>query len=405
MVEVFAEVWRVLRKDGTVWLNYGDCYACAANGRSAKDTKALGNDDRTFRDKPFSTVTGKRAQTGKHKEASAIYGPNRGYRGANPTNSKRGENIGASIQPNRMPQIGLKPKDLIMMPHRLAIALQDWDWWVRADIVWAKPNPMPESVTDRPTRSHEYIFLLAKSARYYYDAEAVRETAQFPGDNLQDDHDRAFNRRRSTCKIAHQDAIRRGHANAVLVPYADRDNEAIGAQSRHGVALEDEAPRGMRNKRSVWTIPTESYAEAHFATFPQKLVQPCILAGTSEKGCCAECGSPWERIMAPGKSADGGKEYKPGDPSGATSRRACRGGQKEWDNRTPPRELGWRPTCKHDAPTVPCTVLDPFMGCGTTGLIALNYSRNFIGIELNEEYIKLAEKRLHAAVSQELLAL
>lgn len=144
MVDVFREVRRVLRNDGTCWLNYGDCYATAPNGRSAADTKATGNDDRTFRDKPFSTV-------GPIQERS---------------NGGEGQHF------DRRGGV-LKPKDLCMVPNRLAIALQDDGWWVRSEIIWAKPNPMPESVTDRPATAHEKMWLLTKSARYWYDAEAV----------------------------------------------------------------------------------------------------------------------------------------------------------------------------------------------------------------------------------------
>ena len=135
MVDVFREVRRVLRPDGTLWLTYGDCYATSPNGRSAADTKSVGGDDRTFRDKPFSTIGGL-----------------------------------------------LKPKDLCMVPNRLAIALQEDGWWVRSEIIWAKPNPMPESVHDRPATAHEKIFLLSRSPRYAYDTGAVRQGRVSKGD-------------------------------------------------------------------------------------------------------------------------------------------------------------------------------------------------------------------------------
>jgi len=141
MVEVFEEVRRVLKSSGTCWVNYGDCYATPPNGRSATDTKALGKDDRTFRDKPFSTV-----------------GPI--------SKSKQGGNNSARSY--------LKPKDLCMMPNRFAIAMHEAGWWVRSEIIWAKPNPMPESVTDRPATAHEKIWVFTKSRKYYYDAKAVR---------------------------------------------------------------------------------------------------------------------------------------------------------------------------------------------------------------------------------------
>jgi DNA modification methylase len=147
MRSVFAEVRRVLRKDGTLWLNYGDSYAAAQNGRSARDTKIYGHDNRTFRDKPFSTITD-----------------------------------------------GLKPKDLCGMPWRVAFALQADGWWLRSDIIWSKSNPMPESITDRPTKAHEYLFLLARSERYFYDAEAIREPC--------DGDDFTFRNRRTVWEIA-----------------------------------------------------------------------------------------------------------------------------------------------------------------------------------------------------------
>ena len=142
-VNVFAEVHRVLKKDGTLWLNYGDCYATAPNGRSAADTKAAGNDDRTFRDKPFSTVGPIYSKSKRIERGTGRWG---GGNNSDPS---------------------LKSKDLCMVPNRLAIALQEAGWWVRSEIIWAKPNPMPESVIDRPATSHEKIFLLSKSAKYY----------------------------------------------------------------------------------------------------------------------------------------------------------------------------------------------------------------------------------------------
>lgn len=207
MVDVFRELRRVLRDDGTLWLNYGDCYATSANGRSAADTKAAGNDDRTYRDKPFSTVSG-----------------------------------------------NLKPKDLVGMPWRIALALQDDGWYLRSDIIWSKTNPMPESVTDRPTKSHEYIFLLAKSERYYYDADAIREP-------------------KALSTILDPRTNSNGHR---------RDRDYPGQPNNGGTNLG--GPDGYRNKRTVWTISTKPYKEAHFATFPPDLIKPCILAGCPEGG-------------------------------------------------------------------------------------------------------------------------
>lgn len=211
MVRVFREVRRVLRKDGTLWLNYGDCYATAPNGRSAAATKAAGNDDRTFRDKPYGTVVG-----------------------------------------------GLKAKDLVGMPWRVALALQADGWWLRQDIIWHKPNPMPESVRDRCTKAHEYLFMFAKSERYYFDAEAVKEPIQSNKGNGK--------------------SFRGGGSYTSGNSY---NNHAVKARETHGNAPNES---GTRNRRSVWTVATKPFKEAHFATFPPDLIEPCIKAGCPAGG-------------------------------------------------------------------------------------------------------------------------
>jgi len=237
MVEVFRDLRRVLRADGTCWMNYGDCYASSPNGRSAEDCKAAGTDDRTFRDKPFSTVQGT-----------------------------------------------LKPKDLVMMPHRIAIALQEDGWWVRSDIVWHKPNPMPSSVKDRPTPAKEYLFLLTKSARYFYDAGAIREEAVKGGGPgvagwATDGAHTAIAHNQGERKVSARDNFRRENSK--------RGIPQIGQTcGTHRPDRKDTAPAadGLRNKRDVWTIATEAFSEAHFATMPTKLVEPCILAGCPKDG-------------------------------------------------------------------------------------------------------------------------
>ncbi len=248
MVAVFREVRRVLRSDGTCWVNMGDSYATNApgNGSFRKD-----------RDEA-------RYQKGQ----------------------------------GRFHADGLKPKDLIGMPWKLAFALQADGWWLRSDIIWAKPNPMPESVTDRPTKSHEYVFMLAKSARYYWDAEAVREQALNTGGNG---------------------------------PWGPRGDAKRNAATRTDLPTDPWEETAGRNLRSVWTIPTQAYAGAHFATFPTKLVMPCVKAG-------------------------------------------C-----------PPGGL----------------VLDPFVGSGTTLVVAEALGRRGIGLDLSAEYLGLARRRLdrpHAPV-------
>ena len=330
MVMVFREIWRVLRKDGTLWLNMGDSYAA----------------NRTYQ------VT-----DGKHIDV--------------------GNTKGSSVP------LGFKPKDLIGMPWRLALALQADSWWLRSDvieevelycpcgcgyvlqeriwrygqdraIVWKKPNPMPEAVTDRPTSSHEYIFLLAKAARYFYDQEAIREP-----------HISTDQKPRSTRKTGEESCFKR----------QDIGREFFGNSAG-------------RNMRDVWTIATQPYLDAHFATFPEKLVQRCILAGTSAKGCCPECGAPWVRVVEKPKSGSW-HDHSENLTSGA---RQSTGGPK--NNYETGKTTGWRPSCECDAgDPVPATVLDPFLGSGTTGKVAQDEGRDWIGIELNADYCKLAEKR------------
>jgi len=278
MVQVFGEVRKVLRDDGTLWLNLGDSYG--------------------------------------------------------------------------------KEKQLCGIPWRVALALQADGWYLRQDIIWHKPNPMPESVTDRCTKAHEYIFLLSKSKKYYYDHEAIKE----PSSNLG------------------KTKIRFGGNK-----YGDSDDPKHATKS--GDTYTDS---GSKNKRSVWTVTTKPYKGAHFATFPPDLIEPCILAGTSEKGCCQICGSPWTRDVE--------SERKPTRPNLTSKVEGLPG--EVVGNRDPERHVtttktvGWNPNCSCGADTIPCTVLDPLLGSGTTLAVGLNHGRNGIGIELNPEYAKLAEKRI-----------
>ena len=253
IVEIFRHVRRVLRKDGTLWLNYGDCYAAQA-GTGAQ-----------------------------------------GSRGCRFGRTHTQENLKTRVNGS-----GLKPKDLVMMPSRIALALQADGWWLRSEIVWAKPNPMPESITDRPTSSHEKMFLLARSARYFYDAEAVR-TPQLPA---------SLNRLKSGWD-GNKKRDWPGTAQNNFDRYMGKSQEEIDALSG-------------ANLRNVWHIATHPYPDAHFATFPTKLVEPCIKAGCPEGG----------------------------------------------------------------------TVLDPFGGSGTVGLVADRLGRDAILIELNPEYADMARNRI-----------
>jgi DNA modification methylase len=302
-VSVFREVRRVLREDGTLWLNLGDSY---------------------------------NAHPGQRKTTDAA-GP------------KQVTNEGAQGAPSRY-VANLKPKDLVGIPWRVAFALQADGWWLRSDIIWAKPAPMPESVTDRPTRSHEYIFLLSKSERYYYDHEAIKEPAVcgHPSGN-------GYKRE---ARLSYQDERGARGSDEQWQPASWRGSrfdkgktkEAV-EQTGAKVGVRPSAPKGsfngkteamadtgqnafraiteMRNLRDVWTVGAEPFPEAHFATFPPKLIEPCVIGGCPEGG----------------------------------------------------------------------TILDPFFGAGTTGFVARKHRRKFVGIELNPEYVAMAEKRM----SQEVL--
>jgi hypothetical protein len=266
---------------------------------------------------------------------------------------------------------------------------------------------MPESVVDRCTKAHEYMFLLTKSPRYFYDAEAIRE------------------------KLAYPDETRRPLGSKGAWQMDGRE------QRENGGGLPYDGYPSARNKRSVWTVATAPYAQAHFATYPPDLIKPCILAGTSARGCCARCGAPWERLTEQGAiTAKGGKSHR------YFNARLDDRELKENDHSMKAHEtktLGWQPTCPHDGKTnsaykegsnahriallrqaarerggeyasskqtigwnescdcseapIPCTVLDPFAGSGTTGAVALELGRKAILIELNPAYIKLIEER------------
>lgn len=283
IVNVFREVWRVLRKDGTVFLNLGDSYN--GSGKAGKKDSEYFNKHTEF---------GKPA---KNKDKIGI-----------PTNIK-----------------GLKPKDLIGVPWMVAFALRADGWYLRQDIIWHKPNPMPESVTDRCTKAHEYIFLLSKSAKYYCDMEAIQEEA-----TGYDGRKDIFMKGSAKYEDSGQTFAKYGKHIRWKRKYNDSDmgGAGTGFDGRSGYSNLDNPY--VRNKRSVWSMPTQSFKEAHFATFPEDLITPCILAGCPEGGI----------------------------------------------------------------------VLDPFMGSGTTALVALKYDRNFVGCELNPDYIKMAEKRIEPYLLQ-----
>lgn len=340
MVEVFDEIRRVLKPTGTCWVNYGDCYATSPNGRSAADTKAAGTDDRTFPDKPFSTV-------GPIYDAEAKTG---GYRGSD----KNTANAPGRIKAGGM----LKAKDLCMVPNRLAIALQEAGWWVRSEIIWAKPNPMPESITDRPATSHEKIFLLTKAPRYFYDAGAVRQgrTSDEDANTFRGgaytggDTDNATTGKRkvrgnqrvpagwdtstgsgghgSIHKTGRRDSFRREDSKRAAAHPGQ--NMGTHRPDREDVAYPRGEGRNLRNYEpapvQVWPIATRPFSEAHFATFPPELAERCLKAGCPVGG----------------------------------------------------------------------HALDPFGGAGTTALVADRLGMDCTIIELNPEYAEIARRRIAA---------
>jgi hypothetical protein len=260
---------------------------------------------------------------------------------------------------------GLKPKNLCGVPWRVALALQADGWYLRQDIIWAKPNPMPESCRDRCTKAHECLFLMSKRPNYYFDAVAIAEPSITPGLTVGGDgkswHD-------------HKDDLHFGQRI---------DKSRDSRKQAH--------PDG-RNKRSVWTIATESSSAEHFAAYPTRLVEPCILAGTSAHGCCPACGAPWRRVVkrTPMELLRSGRAAQMGE-HGRT--------QASGNMVAPPscETVGWRPTCEcNAAEAVPCTVMDPFSGTGTTGIVALRLGRNYVGIELKRAYADASRDRLKA---------
>jgi DNA modification methylase len=309
LVKVFREVKRVLRDDGTVWLNLGDSYS--SGGRTTTTNQSL-----------------------------------------------RGDKDYGVTRPK--PSKGIKPKDLIGIPWRVALALQQDGWYLRQDIIWHKPNPMPESVKDRCTKAHEYIFLLSKNVKYYFDNEAIKEDSKYHGKDKKSD---------------------KGNIRYEGKRTSNKDTKA----QQSFVTINPK-----KNKRSVWTITTKPFKGAHFATFPKDLIEPCVLAGCPEK-ICVGCGKPYERVMQKPKQLEVDRNKR----SGLDDRKV--GGVLDKYNReNPPIDLGVQKQCNCETnETKAGTVLDPFGGSGTTGIVAVNNNRHAVLCELNQEYIDLAKDRIN----------
>jgi DNA modification methylase len=314
LVAVFREARRVLRDDGVAWVNMGDTYAASR-----------GN-------------------------------------GASGVGEKQATNSG-SLLGKLTPPAGLKPKDLMGIPWRLAFALQDDGWYLRQDIIWHKPNPMPESVTDRCTKSHEYGFLLSKSPRYWMDMDAIRE----PNTN-------------GTIQ-----RLNSGPVQAIAENPKTQHYRIDGRKDGYSEAA-------GRNKRSVWTVATEPTPFSHYATFPQALITPMIQAGCPAQ-VCSVCGAPYERVTEVTHS-----NYKTSSYAVQAAGSAISGGIGKNFPETTRQTIGFRPTCDHtDAPTRPGIVLDMFGGSGTTGLVAMRLGRHYIMSDLSPEYVTIARQRLATA--------
>jgi len=265
-------------------------------------------------------------------------------------------NIGdAHVDSNRKKIKGLKPKNLCMIPARMGLALQADGWMLLQENIWSKPNPMPESAPGRTTTAHEKVFHLSKRPRYFYDADAIREEAEYG---------------------------RREWTNV-------NGNMASAGGGRGHATVRGANPAAGRNKRTVWEIATAPYPGAHFATFPPKLVEPCILAGTSPRAC-EICGAPWKR-MTERKAMI----VRNGPKSGGYGSRTTDSLSGTMLSPAQVKTIGWQPICSCDNEGKGrCLVLDPFAGSGTTGEVALKHGRDYLLIELNRDYEKLIRGRL-----------
>lgn len=351
LVLIWRELWRVLHPSGVCFLNLADSFT--SGGRKGHGTR-IGYKQRT----------------------------NRGMSGENDP-------------PRPEDPCGLKPKDMMGIPWRAALALQADGWWLRSDIIWHKTNPMPESVKDRVTRSHEYIFLLAKSERYFYDNEAIKEPIKESslkrlGRAIGDD-------RKDSDGYPGQPphSITRPRPNMKAVKFGGEKADGYGTRLHSGNEWDPEMGRGA-NKKSVWTLATKGYPGAHYAVWPDELVTPMIKAGASKYGCCPDCLAPWERVLE--RRADiepishKGSQFDNGKTAKHQLNRAQKG----------PRSIsipsGWQPACDcHISPNgdeldpltpIPARVLDPFCGSGTTVMVANQLGRVGIGLDLAHTYLR-----------------
>ena len=360
LVEIFREIRRILRDDGICLINLGDSYAGSwgSQGRQGNSGQMAGRSVADVR------------QRSKLQAAR----------------------IEASVYPAKISNTGTipegsdyKPKDLMMMPARVAMALQADGWFLRSQMPWIKRSCMPESVTDRPASAVEYVYLLTKSQKYFWDATAVKRVGAVPAGTRAAKGSNVRSELKGVNGRPPEYWDYNGSRN-----FRNSDLFFDSLAPPHGLICDD------AGEPIALDVNTQPFAGAHFAVFPSGLVEPLIRAGTSEKGCCAACGAPWARRVektfvpqpdvSPGKGIRGHDGQKPMDESNGW------GGVPRGN--TEARSLGWAPTCGCDALVVPCTVLDPFAGAFTSMLVADQLQRDGIGIELKSEYCEIARRRL-----------
>jgi DNA modification methylase len=370
MVEIFREVKRVLRADGVAWVNMGDGYS----GFNGYNPNAPSNQ-------------GKKSLQSRRNAASDVN--TRGNAASN-----------------------LPAKNLMLIPQRLALALQTDGWWVRSFFAWLKANPMPESVGDRPSTAHEYIIMLTKSARYFYDADAVRvghkkeSLARYEyGLHLkQDDNATPAQKQRYYAGVGSSekmgDFINPAGRNRRTT---DAWNESIDFaifQRRHEIAQlealrDSDLPLDSHDLPAALQVNPKPYPGAHYATFPPALVEPFIKASTSERGVCSVCGAQWERVTE--------REFNQSGTfrKNTTGQEFYNGWESVPRGNTQVSTLGFRPTCEHaDAPAIPATVLDIFGGTGVTAMVANALVRRGVAVEISGEYLDLAKTRTDLEVWQ-----
>jgi DNA modification methylase len=333
LTEIFEEVRRVLHPSGTCWIVISSSY----NG------------------------SGKGSSSG----------------GVGPKSKLQTSSIGSYSIKTATRLKTYKPKDMIPIPWLLGIALQKSGWWLRDDIIWSKTSCMVSSVTDRCTKSHEYILMLSKSRKYYFDNDAIREpyTTKNP--------EKMFGKVPKNSKAARIDEVAPLQGKLVT----------------QGCTPDSIWSHGGKNKRSVWTVGPYQLKELHYATYSPHLISPCVLAGSSEYGACAKCNAPYKRVLEKSITFHSGSGKSGNKPKGKYegTEQAESG---SYDIRMGPhvstKTVSWIPTCKcgEDTGVVPCIVLDPFMGSGTTALVSKKHGRNYVGIELSQKYIEIADKRL-----------